>query len=84
MTNARALLLCSLLLCTQASLAARLELPLHLPLEPLRQALNARLAASPARPGTIYRDGPCRYLRFDAAKLEPADGALRLAGPGHG
>jgi hypothetical protein len=76
------ILLCSLVLCAGSALAARLEIPLHLPFEPLRQALNARLAASPARPGTIYRDGPCRYLRLDAAKLEPVDGQLRLVGPG--
>src|SRR5207244_12983750 len=45
-------------------------------------ALSAQLAASPARPNVIYREGPCRYLNLDTPKLDAADGQLRFAGPG--
>jgi len=73
---------CLALLCAPAALAARLEIPLHVPLEALRQALSTELAASPARPDVVYRDGPCRYLSYQSPKLEAVDGRLRLIGPG--
>jgi len=64
--------------------AARLEIPLRVPLEPLRQALAAQLAASKATPNVIYREGRCRYLNLESPKLEAVDGNLRLTGPGSG
>jgi transglycosylase-like protein with SLT domain len=62
--------------------AGRLELPLRMPLEPLRQALAAQLAASRSAPNVIYREGPCRYLNLEKPSLEALDGRLRLVGPG--
>src|SRR2546428_1884583 len=82
MTLLRRLTLCCLVLCAPGALAARLEIPLRVPLESIRQALSAQLAASPARPNVIYREGPCRYLNLDTPKLDAADGQLRFAGPG--
>jgi len=73
---------CLAVLCAPAALGARLEIPLHVPLETVRQALSAELAASPARPEVVYRDGPCRYLSYQSPKLEAVDGRLRLLGPG--
>ena len=73
---------CLAVLCAPAALGARLEIPLHVPLETVRQALSAELAASPARPEVVYRDGPCRYLSYQSPKLEAVDGRLRLVGPG--
>ena len=64
------------------ALAERVEIPLRVPLETIRQALAAQLAASPARPGVVYREGPCRFLTLDAPKLEAAGGELRFTGPG--
>ena len=66
------------------ALAGRLEIPLRVPLEPLRQALAAQLAASKATPNVIYREGRCRYLNLESPKLEAVDGNLRLTGPGSG
>src|ERR1041385_3052970 len=63
---------------------ARFEIPLRVPLEPLRQALAAQLAASKATPNVIYREGRCRYLSLESPKLEAVDGNLRLTGPGSG
>jgi hypothetical protein len=62
-----------LLVVAPAALAARIEIPLRVPYEPLREALNARLA---------HREGPCRYLKAEATKLEAVDGRLRISGPG--
>jgi hypothetical protein len=64
------------------ALAGRLEIPLRVPLEPLRQALAAQLAASRTAPNAIYREGPCRYLNLEKPSLEAVDGRLRLVGPG--
>src|SRR5512138_1185242 len=77
----RSILVC-LLLFAHGALASRLELPLRVPLETIRQALAARLAPPPARPDEIYREGPCRYLKLGAPSLEAQSGRLRLAGPG--
>src|SRR6185503_8948364 len=81
MVPVRSLTLCGLLLHGACALAGRLEFPLRVPLEPIRQALGAQLAASPARPNVIYREGRCRYLSFETPKLEALDGRLRLSGP---
>jgi hypothetical protein len=82
MSFTRLLKLCCLLLCAPGALAARLEIPLRVPLEPIRQALSAQLAASPSKPSVIYSEGRCRYLTLETPKLDAADGHLRLAGPG--
>src|SRR6185503_7339762 len=63
-----------LVLCAETALAARLEIPLRVPLELVREQLATRL--------TSYREGPCRYLQLGAPKLEALDGRLRLSGPG--
>jgi hypothetical protein len=77
----RLLTLC-LILCAPGALAGRLEIPLRVPLEPIRQALSAQLAASPAAPNVIYREGRCRYLNLETPKLDALDGRLRFAAPG--
>jgi len=82
MTRMRFLTLCCLVLCASGALAGRVEIPLRIPLDPIRQALSAQLAASSARPNVIYREGPCRYLNLEAPKLDAFDGQLRFAGPG--
>ncbi|HEY3254909.1 MAG TPA: hypothetical protein VGJ91_13205, partial [Polyangiaceae bacterium] len=71
----RLLLLCCVTLSASGALAARLEIPLRVPLEPIRQALDKQL-------GAVYRQGPCRYLKLAAPKLEPVDGKLRFVSPG--
>jgi len=81
MTLIRLLTLC-LTLCASGALAARLEIPLRIPFEPLRQALSAQLAASPSSANVIYREGRCRYLTLETPRLEGVDGQLRFAGPG--
>jgi hypothetical protein len=78
----RGWLLCCLFACAPGALAGRLEIPLRVPIDTLRQALSAQLAASSARPGEIYREGRCRYLNLEAPKLDAVEGQLRLAGPG--
>lgn len=82
MTAARLITLCCLILSAPAALAGTLEIPLRVPLDAIRQALSAQLAASPRRPNVIYREGQCRYLNLDTPKLEGRDGQLRLVGPG--
>ena len=74
--------LCFLILCAPSALAGRLEIPLRVPLEPIRQALSAQLAASPAAPNVIFREGRCRYLNLETPRLDAVDGQLRCAGPG--
>jgi hypothetical protein len=69
----RGLVFLSLLFFALAAAGARIEIPLRVPYEPLREALNAKLA---------HREGPCRYLKAEATKLEALDGRLRLSGPG--
>src|SRR5262245_48195412 len=78
------LLAAGLVLWTSSALAGRLEIPLRVPLQPLRQALAAQLAASKATPNVIYREGRCRYLNMETPRLEAVDGNLRLTGPGSG
>jgi hypothetical protein len=74
--------LCSLILALPAAWAARLEIPLRVPFEVLRQALSAQLAASSRAPDVIYREGPCRYLKLQSPRIDAVDGQLRLIGPG--
>src|SRR5688572_12976867 len=71
----RVLLLCAFVISAPCALAARLEIPLRVPLETVRQALAANLAV-------VYREGPCRYLRLQAPRLEAQEGVLRLVSPG--
>jgi hypothetical protein len=78
----RRLTLCCLVLSAPGALAGRLEIPLRVPFEAIREALGAQLAASPAAPNVIYREGPCRYLNLETPKLDALDGRLSLAGPG--
>ena len=82
MILARLLTLCCLALAAPVALAGRLEIPLRVPVETIRQALSAQLAASPTGPNVIYREGPCRYLNLETPKLDALDGQLRLVGPG--
>ena len=70
------LVLCALLLHAGGAAAARLEIPLRVSLDTLREALNAQL--------TGYKDGPCRRLSLKPAALESREGHLRLALPGNG
>ena len=82
MTFIRLLTFCCLVLSAHGALGARLEIPLRVPLEPIRQALSAQLAASPSQPHVIFREGRCRYLNLETPKLDAVDGHLRLTGPG--
>ncbi len=75
MTRIRLATLCFLIACAQGALAARLELPLRIPLEPVRQALAAHLSA-------VYREAPCRFVRVEAPSLQSVDGRLHLTAPG--
>ena len=70
------LALCALLAHAGGAAAARLEVPLRVSLDTLREAFNAQL--------TGYRDGPCRYLHLKPATLESRDGRLLLSLPGNG
>ena len=72
------LLLIFLLLAVQPVLAARLEIPLRVPLDTVREALKTALGPS------LYREGPCRYLDLGEPRLEATTEALRLSGPGKG
>jgi hypothetical protein len=78
----RFLTLCCLVLSASGALAGRLEIPLRIPLEPIRQAISTQLSVSSARPNVIYREGPCRYLNLETPKLDAFDGQLRFVSPG--
>jgi hypothetical protein len=68
-----------LLIClAPAALAARLEIPLRVPLDVVREALTTGLTKQ------LYREGRCRFLDMGEPQLESADGQLRFTGPGHG
>jgi hypothetical protein len=75
MIGIRPAALCFLALLAHSALAGRVELPLRIPLEPLREALGAQL-------GTTYREGRCRFVRLEAPALESAGGRLHLSAPG--
>jgi hypothetical protein len=81
-TLVRLLALCCLAFPAGDLLAGRLEIPLRVPLETLRQALAAQLAAASREPNVIYREGPCRYLKLETPRIEGRDGQLRVTGPG--
>ena len=78
MTLFRYLVLCCLVASAYDVSAARLDIPLRVSLDTLREALSTQLAS--------YRDGPCRYLRLRPAQLQlqAEQGRLRLAVPGRG
>jgi hypothetical protein len=57
--------------------AARIEIPLRLSLDTLREALASQVRVA-------YREGRCRYFRAEALKIEAAQGRLRVSGPGRG
>lgn len=78
----RLLILCCLVLFASEAPAGRVEIPLRVPLDALRQALSAQFAASPGRPAAIYREGRCRYLNLDTPRLEAVSGHLQFVGPG--
>src|SRR6188508_1409034 len=67
-----------LLVVAPAALAARLEIPLRVPLDTVREALAASVSRE------LYREGRCRYLNMEQPRLEAADGQLRYTGPGNG
>ncbi len=73
----RALVLCALVLAAPGALAARLELALRIPLEPIRAALDSHLS-------TVYRDGRCSSLRLQGPKLDGVGPHLQLTAPGSG
>ena len=63
-----------LLVVAPAALAARLEIPLRVPLDTVREALAANVSRE------LYREGRCRYLNMERPRLEAADGQLRCWG----
>jgi hypothetical protein len=67
----RLLSLFCFLLPAAGAVAARLEIPLRIPLEAIGQALDAHLT---------YREGRCRYLKLANPKLAAVDGRLRFVG----
>lgn len=74
-----------MLLVAPAAPAARLDIPLRVPLEIVRAELAAQLAASGGgQPGEVYREGPCRHLALEAPRVEAIDGHLRLTSPATG
>ena len=72
----RLLSLCCLMLIAAGAGAARLEIPLRIPLEAVGQALDAQLARA------VYREGRCRYLKIANPRLESVKGRLRFVGDG--
>jgi hypothetical protein len=75
MTLIRLLLFSCLTLGASGALAARIEIPLRVSLDTVRQALESKL-------GLIYRQGGCRYLKLGAPELTAVDRRLRLVSPG--
>ena len=82
MWTARFFTLSCLLACAGVASGARLEIPLRLPVEAVRDALARQIAASSGGTGVIYREGRCRYLKLGNPALAAAEGTLRLAAPG--
>jgi hypothetical protein len=74
--------LCCLLLPAPAALSARLEIPLRVPFEIVRQALLEQIASASGAPDVIYREGACRYLKLHKLDIVGRDGQLHLSGPG--
>jgi hypothetical protein len=82
MDPVRALLLGLLLAAAPSALAVRLELPLRVPLELVRDALAKQLDAQTGKTGELWREGACRYLRLEPPKVEAAERGLLLSAPG--
>lgn len=82
MPGVRRVLLSGLTLVAVAAHAGTVEIPLHVPLQTIGAALRSQLAAAADQPTVIYQEGSCRYLHFDAPRLEAHDGQLRFVGPG--
>ncbi len=82
MSLARLVMLSCLTVFTLSTWAGTLEIPLHVPLQPIRDALRMQLAAVTDKPEVIYQEGPCRYLHYNAPRLEVHEGQLRFVGPG--
>jgi hypothetical protein len=76
MTVLRSLAFCAALAVVESTAAARIELPLRVSLETLREALATQLSGT--------REGPCRWLNLETPKLASVDGRLRLEVPGTG
>ena len=72
-----ALALLCLIACLDEARAARIEIPLRLSLETLREALGSQVRLA-------YREGRCRYLKVEPLRVEAAQGRLRVSGPGRG
>jgi hypothetical protein len=70
-------------LCASLAHAARLELPLRVPVQAIGEALAAQLSAAPGGTGTVYREGRCRFLTLGAPAVSAAEGRLRLVAPGN-
>ncbi len=79
---ARLVMLSCLALFAFGAQAGSLEIPLHVPLQPIRDALRTQLAAAADKPEVIFQEGPCRYLHYDAPRLEVHEEKLRFVGPG--
>src|SRR5690606_40309710 len=73
---------CCLLLCAGAAMAARVDIPLRVSLETMREALAEALGASSGNP--VFREGRCRYLKLESPRLEEHERRLRLTAPGSG
>src|SRR5262245_47489277 len=86
MDRVRPLLGCLLLAIAPAALAARLELPLRVPMELVRDALAKQLSAQTgkgeARTGELWREGECRFLRLEPPTLDAAERGLLLSAQG--
>ena len=68
-------MVCCFFLLAPGALAATLELPLHIPLDAIGEALGPQL---------VFREGPCRHVRVEKPRVEVVDDTLRLTGPGSG
>ena len=74
---------CLLSALAPGTLAARLEIPLRVPLELVREALAKQLTASSSATGELWREGKCRFLSLQPPTLEAAEGGhLLLVAPG--
>jgi hypothetical protein len=71
----RLAIVCCFFLLAPGALAATLELPLHIPLDAIGEALGPQL---------VFREGPCRHVRVEKPRVEVVDDTLRLTGPGSG
>jgi hypothetical protein len=63
------------LLAVPSAYAARVDIPLRVPLDSLREALGAQLRV-------LYRENGCRYLNVESPRLEALHGRLHLESAG--